>query len=147
MSLAVHYENFLFFLLNHNHSVITGCQRHLYHPGRLHPALQLQTHRDRGDPLVQAADPCSQLLLQQGPVRTPEQALQREDVLVQLAHSSRQCIPAPQEGQSAGQGPVQVLHQHAKRQSGNVRQPGGERSARITNLCFLCRFLLCEKIF
>lgn len=98
--------------------------------------MQLQTHRHCGDPLVQAADPRPQLLLQQGSVWTPEQALQRKDLPVQLPHPSWQCLPAPQEGQSSRQGQIQVLHEHAEGQPGDLCQPGGQRSAQLESIAF-----------
>lgn len=110
---------------------------HLHRPRGLHPALQLQTHQHRGDPLVQAADPSTQLLLPQRPVRTAEQALQWEDILVQPPHPSGQRLPASEEGQSSGQGQVQVLHEHAEGQPGNVCQPGAKRFAQTNRASFL----------
>lgn len=103
----------------------------MYRPRGLHPALQLQTHQHCGDPLVQAADPSTQLLLPQRPVWTAEQALQWENITVQHPHPSGQRLPASEEGQSSGQGQVQVLHEHTEGQPGNVCQPGAKRFAQI----------------
>ena len=121
----------------------TRYQRHLSHPRRLHPALQLPTHQHRGDPLVQAANPSAQLLLQQGPVWTPEQTLQRKDLLVQLAHPSWQCLPAAQEGQSSRQGQVQMLHEHTEGKPGDLHQPGGQRSVKCIRITFSISDMLC----
>lgn len=110
-------------------------QPDLYRPGRLHPALQLQAHWYGGDPLVQAADPGPQLLLQQGPVWSPEQTLQWKNLSVQLTHPSRKRLPAPPQGEGPGQGQVQVLHQHTEGQPGGLHQPGGQRS--VTSACLV----------